>query len=71
MSRPTVAKTRPSNPESKPNGKDLPATAATIVSENKMRVKNSGGPNRSARVARYPVKPISARFDMKSAKQDE
>jgi hypothetical protein len=41
-----------------------------MVSENRIRVKNSGGPKLKAKEASHPAKTISARFEIKSAVHD-
>ena len=41
-----------------------------MVSENTIRVKNSGGPNLSANPASTPASRIRDRLEMKSAKQE-
>src|SRR6056297_4019588 len=56
--------------DSAPRNKLSPDTPAMMVSENRIRVKNSGGPKLSAKDASHPAKTISARFDIKSAVQE-
>src|SRR6056297_3243881 len=56
--------------DSAPRNRLSPDTPAMMVSENRIRVKNSGGPKLSAKDASHPAKTISARFDIKSAVQE-
>ena len=70
MSRPMVANSSPSAADTTPLTRFSPETPAMMVSENTIRVKNSGGPNLSANPASSPASRMSDRLETKSAKHE-